>query len=346
MNAKALLLRVGLDLGTGGALGPIYPDGTFEYVPIPETVPSNCPFTYATLPGRHVSALAEMLPARLAKLHPHIDPDFKNYTYGDALPRKRRQLLRLNPGDLLVFYAGLAPEPPVDRRRLFAVGYFRVRHVHHLRAADIGQAKLVRHFGETAHILRRKRDEELALVEGEPAECVSFERALPLGDECDRLFPDLVSFGYQGSLLRAVGHWIDTAESMKALEAWLRSGPVSLVTPGTRLLAIESSLRPEGEGHLTAEAGNIREGDWIIAFPGRGELNVQAFGRVNRIAGHEQASTSRGFLSLYWCFADRGPAPAEKADLENICKTGNVTGIRNLVSWFVARYRIGYHLKS
>ncbi len=45
MNAKALLLRVGLDRGTGGALGPIYPDGTFEYIPIPETVLSSCPFT-------------------------------------------------------------------------------------------------------------------------------------------------------------------------------------------------------------------------------------------------------------------------------------------------------------
>jgi Nucleotide modification associated domain 3 len=33
---KALLLRVGIDRGTGGGLGPIFPDGTFEYVPIPE----------------------------------------------------------------------------------------------------------------------------------------------------------------------------------------------------------------------------------------------------------------------------------------------------------------------
>jgi hypothetical protein len=29
---KALLLRVGIDRGTGGALGPVFPGGTFEYV--------------------------------------------------------------------------------------------------------------------------------------------------------------------------------------------------------------------------------------------------------------------------------------------------------------------------
>src|SRR5207237_1564496 len=34
---KALLLRVGIDRGAGGILAPIFPDGSFEYVPPPET---------------------------------------------------------------------------------------------------------------------------------------------------------------------------------------------------------------------------------------------------------------------------------------------------------------------
>jgi hypothetical protein len=34
---KILLLRVGIDMGCGGTLGPIFQDGTFEYVPIPES---------------------------------------------------------------------------------------------------------------------------------------------------------------------------------------------------------------------------------------------------------------------------------------------------------------------
>lgn len=33
---KAMLLRVGIDTGYGGTLGPIFEDGSFEFVPIPE----------------------------------------------------------------------------------------------------------------------------------------------------------------------------------------------------------------------------------------------------------------------------------------------------------------------
>lgn len=33
---KALLLRVGIDKGYGGCLAPIFRDGSFEYIPIPE----------------------------------------------------------------------------------------------------------------------------------------------------------------------------------------------------------------------------------------------------------------------------------------------------------------------
>lgn len=344
MNAKALLLRIGMDRGTGGALGPIYPDGTFEYIPIPETIPSDCPFTYATLPGRRVSALANVLPARLARLCPHIDPDFDSCTYGDALPRKRQQLLRLAPGDLLVFYAGLVPDPPVERPRLFVTGYFRVKRAHHLKASDMDRADLLRSFGGTAHFLRRERDAELALVEGEPGECVSFAQALPLGDEHDRLFSGLASFGYQGSLLRAVGHWIDSASGMEALEDWLHSGPASLVTARTRLIPMASAVEPEAERHLAIAVKSLREGDWIAAVPARGP--VQALGRINRITCDERAD-DHGVSSLYWCFADQGPVPPEGSpELARLSPIEDTAAIRKLVSWFAARYRIGFHLKS
>lgn len=31
-----MLLRVGIDKGAGGALSPIFEDGTFEFIPIPK----------------------------------------------------------------------------------------------------------------------------------------------------------------------------------------------------------------------------------------------------------------------------------------------------------------------
>jgi len=86
-----LLLRVGMDRGAGGALGPIFDDGTFEYIPIPESEEALNERTYATLVGSHGLPLAKFLPRRLARVHPHVDPDFTSMTYGDALPRKRHQ---------------------------------------------------------------------------------------------------------------------------------------------------------------------------------------------------------------------------------------------------------------
>ncbi len=269
-SRKALLLRVGMDRGTGGALGPIFRDGTFEYIPIPEAVPTRCSLTYATLPGRHVRSLAAVFPARLAKRHPHIDPDFKTATYGDAARRKRQQLLRLSPGDVLLFYTGLAPRPPEDRPRLFAIGALHVRHVHHVRPRDLTRRDLQQRFGQTAHFLRRARDEELALVEGDPREGGLFARALPLGDVDDCLLRDLAPFGYQGSLLRSVGHWIEGSGSLRSLETWLRHVSTSLVGPDTRLIPIAASaLRVSREGgDLAIEDRHAREGDWSLGSTG------------------------------------------------------------------------------
>jgi hypothetical protein len=83
---KALPLRVGIDRGTGGALGPIFPGGTFEYVPIPERKRTRNHRSYATLLGRHGAPLADYLPRKLAQAHPHIDADFKAATYGVRRP--------------------------------------------------------------------------------------------------------------------------------------------------------------------------------------------------------------------------------------------------------------------
>lgn len=34
---KVALLRVGIDSGSGGMDGPLFADGTFEYLPIPDS---------------------------------------------------------------------------------------------------------------------------------------------------------------------------------------------------------------------------------------------------------------------------------------------------------------------
>jgi hypothetical protein len=77
---KALLLRVGIDRGTGRALSPIFADGAFEYVPIPEAEPTRFPRSFTSLPARHGGTLAAFVPSRITGLPAHIDPDFDALT--------------------------------------------------------------------------------------------------------------------------------------------------------------------------------------------------------------------------------------------------------------------------
>jgi Nucleotide modification associated domain 3 len=339
-------LRVGIDYGTGGALAPIFPDGTFEYIPIPEMAPPLCALTYATLPGRRVRSLATVLPARLAALPPHVDPDFSTVTYGDAAPRKRQQLLRLDPGDLLVFYAGLSPRPPEDRSKLFAIGYITVRRVHNLSARDLDRPDLRRKFARTAHFLRYPRDQHLALVEGEPALSRFFTRAVPLGDGRDCLLRDLACLGYQGSLQRAVGHWIRTAAGLSALETWLQGGPASLIEPYTQFIPVTSLLPSGKQRDLVVDDCQAREGDWVIAAGESDRRRIGALARVNRVIrlrGH-----NRAFCSIYWYFAGGGPVMNSSTFRAMSGKTpiSNTSWIRHCLSRLYSRYRVGFHQET
>ena len=50
---QVVLLRVGIDTGSGSALGPLFKDGSFEYVPIPDRF-NGCGVderTYGNTPG-------------------------------------------------------------------------------------------------------------------------------------------------------------------------------------------------------------------------------------------------------------------------------------------------------
>jgi hypothetical protein len=108
---RILFLRVGIDTGCGGALAPLFPDGSFEYVPIPEAAVAAGPrgVRFHDLPARSGGSVARFVPPRFRDGFAHHDPEFDTYTYGDPGRTKRAQLLRLQAEDLLVFYAGLTP---------------------------------------------------------------------------------------------------------------------------------------------------------------------------------------------------------------------------------------------
>jgi Nucleotide modification associated domain 3 len=334
---KALLLRVGIDRGTGGALSPIFADGRFEYVPIPEDRPTRSRFTFATLPSRYGRSLAAFVPRRIAGRQPHVDPDFDAFVYGDAARHKRRQLLRLEAGDFLVFYAGFEPWPSDDIPRLFAIGFLEVKRVHSFTAKQIaGESALRRRFGNTAHFLRDPPDPELALVEGDELGSRLFDRALPLGDGEDRLLRDLAAFGYAGSLRRAVGHWFDGL-SVTALEDWLRRGPASLVGDTTPLLAVSATkIRPAkfGRGDLVIDDAQPAVGDRVYSY----EDDTFALARINPRA-------REGRTSLFWRLRRLSPAALSRIPIPDRRTLPQPCGaaVRRLVSSMASHYRIGTH---
>jgi hypothetical protein len=111
---RAVAINVGANTNQPGFRGPLRADGSFVYVPIPESeeTTDRAP-TYADL------ALPMEIPEGLRETPVHLDPTFAEYpccdryTYGDPHGVKARPLLDLEAGDRVYFYATLdAPTEP------------------------------------------------------------------------------------------------------------------------------------------------------------------------------------------------------------------------------------------
>lgn len=91
-----MLLRIGIDKGTDGALSPIFEDGSFEYIPISEGDPKlKEDRTYKNTIGRSGRPLSTYLPKVIENRTMHFDPEFETFTYGNPT-LKRKYLLKLN----------------------------------------------------------------------------------------------------------------------------------------------------------------------------------------------------------------------------------------------------------
>ena len=127
---KVVLLRVGIDSGSGGCQGPLFRDDSFEYVPIPDYYAETYGCgeetrTYGNTIGRQGRYLAEYLHPRLLGRPMHLDPEWKTFTYGTPSQPQSR-LRSLEKGDLLVFYAGLEGWHWQSSPALYIIGYFEV----------------------------------------------------------------------------------------------------------------------------------------------------------------------------------------------------------------------------
>lgn len=174
---KVALVRIGIDSGSGGIQGPLFKDGTFEYLPIPDEFGPHHEGvdhrTYGNTRGKHQRLLVEYFPPtrheRMSDQSLHFDPEFDTFTYGDPTPPKAG-LRHLERGDLLIFYCGLQgwdfPAPPA----LYLMGYFEVLKAG--LARDLAPKEIRRYFSQNFHVRHRCVFEDqkhcLVLVKGGP----------------------------------------------------------------------------------------------------------------------------------------------------------------------------------
>jgi hypothetical protein len=167
---KVALLRVGIDSGCGGIQGPLFRDGSFEFIPIPDDWMLDSR-TYGNTLGRSSRPFAEFFPGRrqerMANQPMHVDPEFETFTYGDPTPPKKG-LRRLEKGDLLVFYAGLEGFDFNSAPALYIIGYFEVERAG--LATTFSDAAIRGSFAANFHVRHRalfeQQKQELVLVKG------------------------------------------------------------------------------------------------------------------------------------------------------------------------------------
>jgi len=167
---------VGADDSNVNAHGPLYADGRFEYVPIPEKVPeTDEPETFGSWSLRYDDRRAADLTNRLdtypedgdarvvrdeavADWPLHRDPNFEALTYGEhreGFGQYVSRLAVLEPGDVVAFYTSLV-ETDSERKHRYLVGYFTVDERTVIEPGDppaTKREKLARH-PENAHVKR------------------------------------------------------------------------------------------------------------------------------------------------------------------------------------------------
>jgi hypothetical protein len=239
MMQKVVLLRVGIDSGCGGIQGPLFKDGTFDFVCIPDNKRVSV-HTYGNIVGRdgrpHADYFAQSRREIMADQHIHLDPEFETFTYGDPTTPKR-SLRTLQSGDLLVFYCGLQKwdaEGGWDRKHrpaLYLAGYFEVAIAG--VAGEFNKTVLKTEFGNNFHVRYRtvfeKQKEDLVLVKGGPASRL-FRRAHQIssmgtdraGKSLKVLSPTIQkvfgNFGGHVSIQRSPPRWVEPSFVDKAIK--------------------------------------------------------------------------------------------------------------------------------
>lgn len=236
---RAVLLRVGIDSGCGGIQSPLFKDGSFEFISIPDNKQVSI-HQYGTCMGRNGAPYSTYFPLlkqdAIAGQHVHVDPEFQTFTYGDPTIPKR-SLQTLEKGDFLIFYCGLQAwdettgwnreKPP----GLYIVGYFEVEIAG--LADDFSHNTLRTEFRQNFHVrypaVFKAQRKQLVLVKGGTGSRLLTEAYRISSVGRDRsgkplkiLSPEMQkvfgTFGGRVSIQRSPPRWIDPDFVPKAIK--------------------------------------------------------------------------------------------------------------------------------
>lgn len=230
---QVAMVRIGIDTGSGGIHGPLFQDGTFEYIPIPDTLGKD-ERTYGITIGKHGKRLVDYFPqarkAKVADQSIHFDPEFSTFTYGDPTSPKAG-LRHLKKGDYLIFYCGLKGWNCSAEPALYLMGYFEISKAGYAS----GYTPTQRHelFRENFHVRHKsiyeRQKECLVLVKGSRNSRLLSKAVLIstvgqdrsgkplkiLSPKMQKIFGD---FGGKLSFQRSPTRWVDPAFTERAVQ--------------------------------------------------------------------------------------------------------------------------------
>ena len=227
-----------------GLVSPIFDDGTFEFLPIPEGDRNLDKYAsavhYLDLRSRSEPSgdLLRYVPERLWNAACHNDPEFETITYGDTGKGRAANLNRMEIGDVLLFIARLVPQAAGKEPGFYLLGGISVDSIEgNVTQPLTGQG--AQRFARNAHVVRALCTGiwDGFWLFGGSNRSRRFERAVPVTREiCEQVLRDKVGKPWNwsrqtetatvGSYTRTCRCILDTsipeqAKRTEKLRAWI-----------------------------------------------------------------------------------------------------------------------------
>jgi hypothetical protein len=151
-----VIVNVGANTAHRGLISPLWENGEFFFVPIPDDDIPNLP-TYKEILKSQIKPYVR---EKYLTQRVHDDPEFKTFTYGDNPETtgigRAANIKRLVEGDLLFFFAGLTAvnsDNPINNYRFYFIGFFEISAIlrNVTKTPTDEELKL---FGQNVHITR------------------------------------------------------------------------------------------------------------------------------------------------------------------------------------------------